>query len=442
MRTRSPRFRRRSSSSCAAAKRPRRLALALFRIRSEQRRLTRLRRRRTGLANIFIAWEVQALGGRKWASVIGAAVGVVSSGLIVRPAPPNSTPAPTTTPGFRAAIAAQSFRGAETPVDRPATPSPKALAIARRSFVGVCLASTLMGFANAHGQVAPPSSAFSVHNRIHSRRGSHPLPPAALLLRKLYRFAAVEFVPPSHQPTAIAIVLSGGIVGAVVGPEYSKRTKASLPEHPFVGTFLASIGVYALNLILILIIRFPPGARGRADTPPAKPAHLPFADSRARWSGAHSLTVSHPAWAQAALSSRRRRMRAPRRRAPARQRTGARTTATRSPPRRRPQAPMQTARLSRPAAPPAAPQAPVSSPRPRAARMPAGARRCSSSSPQATGLAPPPPPPSPPPPPPPPPLAPARSWSSSAPSTCRRPSPSPQSPTASCAFSCSRCPSP
>lgn len=96
---------------------------------------------------------------------------------------------------------------------------------------------------------------------------------------QLYRFAAVEFVPPEYQSTAIAIVLSGGVVGAVVGPEYSKRTKSAIPEHQFVGCFLASMGIYALNLVLILIIRFPSGApfRGKCAIDPNGKA------SWARW---------------------------------------------------------------------------------------------------------------------------------------------------------------
>lgn len=68
----------------------------------------------------------------------------------------------------------------------------------------------------------------------------------------------MDFVPPQHQSTAIAIVLTGGVAGAVIGPEYSKRTIYSVPEHPFVGCFLATVGISALNLVLILLIRFTP----------------------------------------------------------------------------------------------------------------------------------------------------------------------------------------
>lgn len=114
---------------------------------------------------------------------------------------------------------------------RPLAPSlmlSQALALVRRSFLGVCLAATLMGVSFSHGQ--------------------------------LYRFLAVEFVPPAYQATAIGVVLSGGMVGAVVGPEYSKRTKNAVEGHPFVGCFIASMGIYVLNLVIILCIRFPPGA--------------------------------------------------------------------------------------------------------------------------------------------------------------------------------------
>src|SRR4051812_30622070 len=46
-----------------------------------------------------------------------------------------------------------------------------------------------------------------------------------------YRFAAAETVPPDYKPTAISLVLAGGIVGGFIGPETSKITRDVIAGH-------------------------------------------------------------------------------------------------------------------------------------------------------------------------------------------------------------------
>jgi MFS family permease len=58
-----------------------------------------------------------------------------------------------------------------------------------------------------------------------------------------YRFAAAEIAPADFRSRAVSWVLSGGIVGAILGPEGSRFTKG-LTAEPFVGSFL-SLGVLA-----------------------------------------------------------------------------------------------------------------------------------------------------------------------------------------------------
>lgn len=73
----------------------------------------------------------------------------------------------------------------------------------------------------------------------------------------LYRFAAPELAAPNFKEKAISLVLAGGIVGAVLGPNLANFTRGLLPT-PFVGAYLALIGVALLSLVIMTFIDFPP----------------------------------------------------------------------------------------------------------------------------------------------------------------------------------------
>nr|WP_297355084.1 MFS transporter [uncultured Caldimonas sp.] len=72
----------------------------------------------------------------------------------------------------------------------------------------------------------------------------------------LYRFAAVELVAPSFKEKAISLVLAGGILGAVVGPNLATRTKDWLAV-PFAGAYAALAVVALLSLAVLSFIEFP-----------------------------------------------------------------------------------------------------------------------------------------------------------------------------------------
>ena len=55
---------------------------------------------------------------------------------------------------------------------------------------------------------------------------------------QLYRFAAAELVAPDWREKAVSLVLAGGLLGAVVGPNLAAWTRTVLPT-PFVGAYLA-----------------------------------------------------------------------------------------------------------------------------------------------------------------------------------------------------------
>jgi MFS family permease len=73
----------------------------------------------------------------------------------------------------------------------------------------------------------------------------------------LYRFAAAELVGPAMKEKAISWVLAGGILGAIVGPNLANHSQ-SLMDKPFVGAYVALIGVAALAWTLMSRITFPP----------------------------------------------------------------------------------------------------------------------------------------------------------------------------------------
>jgi MFS family permease len=52
------------------------------------------------------------------------------------------------------------------------------------------------------------------------------------------RFAAAEVAAPEARPRAIALVMTGGVVAAVIGPEIVKRTNMWVPDHQFLATYL------------------------------------------------------------------------------------------------------------------------------------------------------------------------------------------------------------
>ncbi|WP_124112230.1 MFS transporter [Palleronia sp. THAF1] len=71
-----------------------------------------------------------------------------------------------------------------------------------------------------------------------------------------YRFAAADTATESFRPKAISYVLAGGLVSAIVGPQLVKLT-ADAFVFPFLGTYLAIIGVNAVGALLFLALRIP-----------------------------------------------------------------------------------------------------------------------------------------------------------------------------------------
>jgi MFS family permease len=73
---------------------------------------------------------------------------------------------------------------------------------------------------------------------------------------QLYRFAAAELSAPAFREKAVSLVLAGGLIGAIVGPNLASGTKGLL-DTPFMGAYLSLVAVALLGMVLMAFIRFP-----------------------------------------------------------------------------------------------------------------------------------------------------------------------------------------
>lgn len=74
---------------------------------------------------------------------------------------------------------------------------------------------------------------------------------------QLYRFAAAELALPAYREKAVSLVLAGGLIGAIAGPNLAARSR-SLLEIPFAGAYVALAVVALVAMVLMSFIQFPP----------------------------------------------------------------------------------------------------------------------------------------------------------------------------------------
>jgi predicted MFS family arabinose efflux permease len=72
------------------------------------------------------------------------------------------------------------------------------------------------------------------------------------------RFAAAEVAAPESRPRAISLVMTGGVVAAVLGPGIVKHTAEAIPAYQFLGTYFSLLALPALCAVLLAFIRLPP----------------------------------------------------------------------------------------------------------------------------------------------------------------------------------------
>ena len=73
---------------------------------------------------------------------------------------------------------------------------------------------------------------------------------------QLYRFAAAELANSAFKEKAVSLVLAGGLIGAVLGPNLALWTK-SLFATPFAGAYMALSLVAIISIAILSFIEFP-----------------------------------------------------------------------------------------------------------------------------------------------------------------------------------------
>jgi MFS family permease len=84
-----------------------------------------------------------------------------------------------------------------------------------------------------------------------------------------YRFAAADAAPPHSRSKAISLVLAGGLVGGLVGPEASKLTVDLLATR-YLGAYLSLMGFLVLVILTLRALDIPPPG-GEEQHGPSRP---------------------------------------------------------------------------------------------------------------------------------------------------------------------------
>jgi len=73
---------------------------------------------------------------------------------------------------------------------------------------------------------------------------------------QLYRFAAAELALPAFREKAVSLVLAGGLIGAIAGPNLAAQSRG-LMATPFAGAYIALAAVALVAMVLMAFIQFP-----------------------------------------------------------------------------------------------------------------------------------------------------------------------------------------
>ena len=93
-----------------------------------------------------------------------------------------------------------------------------------------------------------------------------------------YRFAASEIADEAFRAKAISLVLTGGVVAALCGPELAKWTSAAFGPVLFAGCYMAIVALCAVAAAILCFVRLPkplPPAIRRQGRPLAEIARQP-----------------------------------------------------------------------------------------------------------------------------------------------------------------------
>lgn len=112
-----------------------------------------------------------------------------------------------------------------------------------------------------------------------------------------YRFAASEVAAPAYRPRAIALVMTGGVLAAIFGPELVKHSKDVVAPFLFLGTYMILALLPVVCITLLSIVRLPPPAPRQVSPTPVmeivrRPAFLAAALTGAVAYGTMNLVMT------------------------------------------------------------------------------------------------------------------------------------------------------
>ena len=73
--------------------------------------------------------------------------------------------------------------------------------------------------------------------------------------QQFYRYAAADNVSNNLKSKAISLVLAGGVIAAVVGPEVSRYSFDLFPDYIYLATYLLAASIQIINFTLLIFIK-------------------------------------------------------------------------------------------------------------------------------------------------------------------------------------------
>ena len=73
--------------------------------------------------------------------------------------------------------------------------------------------------------------------------------------QQFYRYAAADNVSNNLKSKAISLVLAGGVIAAVVGPEVSRYSFDLFPDYIYLATYLLSASIQIINFTILIFIK-------------------------------------------------------------------------------------------------------------------------------------------------------------------------------------------
>ena len=92
-----------------------------------------------------------------------------------------------------------------------------------------------------------------------------------LSFQGFFRFAAADTASDDFKPKAISLVLAGGLINALIGPEIVRLLADAFDPTPYAGAYAAVVGINVIGAFGLLFLRIPKPARRDSPTRPARP---------------------------------------------------------------------------------------------------------------------------------------------------------------------------